>query len=163
MGKQQSWEFTLTVSTTWKGDAAVQAYAQPSKVRLNPRLISQSLQFTKVTINSQYFQAKPRRCSYRVALSNRLIEFTLPRLLMLEPICLTPPPQNSNKHWIIGKALAWEPFLFSECIWCCDNLRDNLYPLFFLPTLLATSWYTAEFASQVNLVILIQNTGVCCA
>ena len=68
------------------------AYAQPSKVRFNPRLISQSLQFTKVTINSQYFQAKPRRCSYRVALSCSLVESTLPRLLMLEPICLTGPP-----------------------------------------------------------------------
>ena len=32
---------------------------------------------------TQYFQAKPRCCSYRVALSYRLIEFTLPRLLML--------------------------------------------------------------------------------
>jgi hypothetical protein len=81
----------ITVSTTRKSDAAVQAYAQPAKVRLNPRLISQSLQLTKVTINSQYFQAKPRRCSYRVALSYRLIEFTLSRLLMLEPICLTAP------------------------------------------------------------------------
>ena len=37
------------------------------------------------------FQAKPRRCSNRVALSYRLIEFTLSTLLMLEPICLTPP------------------------------------------------------------------------
>jgi hypothetical protein len=60
-------------------------------LRLNPRLISQSLQFTKVTINSQYLQAQPRRCSYRVALSYRLIKCTLFRLLMLEPICLTAP------------------------------------------------------------------------
>ena len=56
------------------------------------------LQFTKVTINSQYFQAKPRRCSYRVALSYRLIESTLPRLLMLEPICLTPPSIDMNEE-----------------------------------------------------------------
>ncbi len=25
-----------------------------------------------------------------------------------------PPPQNPNKHWVIGKALKWEPFFFSE-------------------------------------------------
>ena len=37
------------------------------------------------------FQAKPRRCSYRVALSYRFIKCTLLRLLMLEPICLTAP------------------------------------------------------------------------
>ena len=65
-----------------------------SKVRLNPRLISQSLQCTKVTLKTQYFQAKPRCCSYRVALSYRLIEFTLSRLLMLEPICLTAPERT---------------------------------------------------------------------
>ena len=46
----------------------------------------------KVTINSQYFQAKPRRCSYRVALSYCLVESTLLRLVMLEPICLITPP-----------------------------------------------------------------------
>ena len=37
-----------------------------------------------------------------------------------------PPPQNPNKHWVIGKALKREPFFFSKCIWSCDNLRDNL-------------------------------------
>ena len=77
--------------TTRTSDAAVQAYAQPPEVRLNPRFISQSLQFTKFTLKAQYFQAKPRRCSYKVALSYRLIESKLPRLLMLEPICLTAP------------------------------------------------------------------------
>ena len=39
-----------------------------------------------------------------------------------------PPPQTSNKHWEIGKALKWEPFFFSEYIWVGDNLRDNLFP-----------------------------------
>ena len=27
-----------------------------------------------------------------------------------------PPPQTPNKHWVIGKALKWEPFFFSNCI-----------------------------------------------
>jgi len=35
------------------------------------------------------FQAEACRCSYRVALSYRLVEFTLSRLLMLEPIWVT--------------------------------------------------------------------------
>ena len=91
MGKKQSGEFTFTLSTTRTCDAAVQAYAQPPKARLNSRLISQSLQLTKVTLNTQYIQAKPRHCSYRVALSYRLIECTLSRILMLDPICLKSP------------------------------------------------------------------------
>ena len=37
-----------------------------------------------------------------------------------------PPPQTPNKHWEIGKALKWEPFFFSECIWVGDNPHDNL-------------------------------------
>ena len=61
--------------------------------------------FTKVTINSQYFQAKPRRCSYRVALSYCLVESTLPRLMMLEPICLTPP----------HRPLTYRFFNFKKC------------------------------------------------
>ena len=67
----------------------ITAVTQPPKVRLNPCLVSQSIQLAKVTINSQYLQAKPRRCSNRVALSYRLIESSLPRPLMLEPFCLT--------------------------------------------------------------------------
>ena len=43
-------------------------------------------------------QAKPRRCSYRVALSYRLIKYTLSRLLMLEPICLTSPSPTLSAH-----------------------------------------------------------------
>ena len=84
-----------------------------SEVRLNPRLISQSLQLTKVTLNSQYFQAKPRRCSYRVALSYRLIECTLSRLLMLEPICLTGPRQLMSVLWFFRFICQ-----ISKIIWC---------------------------------------------
>ena len=35
------------------------AHAQPSKIRLSPCLILQSLQFTKIPLQAQYFQAKP--------------------------------------------------------------------------------------------------------
>ena len=44
---------------TRKGHASVQAYAQSTEVRLNPRLVSQSVQFAKVTLKTQYFQATP--------------------------------------------------------------------------------------------------------
>ena len=35
------------------------AHAAPSKICLSPRLILQSLQFTKIPFQAQYFQAKP--------------------------------------------------------------------------------------------------------
>ena len=52
---------------------------------------------------TQYFQAKPRCCSYRVALSYRLIEFTLPRLLMLALVCLTAPPSGSLSATLLNQ------------------------------------------------------------
>ena len=78
----------------------ITAVTQPPEVRLNPCLVSQSIQLVKVTLNTQYLQAKPRRCSNRVALSYCLVESTLPRLMMLEPICLTPPGNSLNYFMI---------------------------------------------------------------
>ena len=101
-GKQQMRKFAPAISTTRTNDAAFQGGCGTSEIGLNPRLISQSLQFTKVTINSQYFQAHPPRRSNRVALSYRLIKCTLSRPLMLEPICLTPPPPISIKLFIFN-------------------------------------------------------------
>ena len=40
-------------------DAAAWARAQPTEVRLNPRLVSQFVQLAKVTLKTQYIQTKP--------------------------------------------------------------------------------------------------------
>jgi hypothetical protein len=47
-----------------------------SSLQFTPHFTITSIQFTKVTLNSQYFQAKPRRCSHRVALSCRELTIT---------------------------------------------------------------------------------------
>ena len=40
-------------------DAAAKAHAQSTEVCLNPCLFSQSIQFAKVTLKTQYIQTKP--------------------------------------------------------------------------------------------------------
>ena len=57
-------------------------------VNLNPRLISQSIQLSKISNHTHQRQAKQLRGSHRVALTHHHIEFTLPRLLMLALVCL---------------------------------------------------------------------------
>jgi len=53
-----------------------------------------------------------------VALSNRLIEFTIPRLLILEPICLTPPAQ-CMQTWCGNDD-------FFYCHWIAES-EDDVY------------------------------------
>ena len=54
MGKQQSGEFTPTVSTTRKSHASILTNAQSTEVCLNPCLVSQSIQLAKVALKTQY-------------------------------------------------------------------------------------------------------------
>jgi hypothetical protein len=48
--------------------------AQSTEVRLNPRLALQIIQFSEVTLKTQYIQAKPPCGSHRVAFIADLVE-----------------------------------------------------------------------------------------